>query len=109
MRAIDRALREAEFRDRFEIEQQWAVRIGDLQEALLRHRPDIVHFSGHGTESSEIVLEGDSGTGQAVPQDALSRAVLRAPRQHPLRRAQRLLLRAAGPGDRRATSTASSG
>ena len=73
MRAIDRALREAEFRDRFEVKQQWAVRIGDLQEALLRYQPDIVHFSGHGTESSEIVLQDESGTGQAVPQDALSR------------------------------------
>ena len=73
MRAIDRALREAEFRDRFEVKQQWAVRIGDLQEALLRHRPDIVHFSGHGTASSEIVLQDESGTGQVVPQDALSR------------------------------------
>lgn len=73
MRAIDRALREAQFRDRFEIEQQWAVRIGDLQEALLRFRPDIVHFSGHGTESSEIVLQNESGTGQVVPHDALGR------------------------------------
>ncbi len=79
MRAIDRAVREAQFRDRFEIEQQWAVRIGDLQEALLRFRPDIVHFSGHGTDSSEIVLQTESGTGQVVPYDALSRlfAVLR--------------------------------
>lgn len=73
MRAIDTALREADFRDRFEIAQQWAVRIGDLQAALLRFRPDIVHFSGHGTESSEIVLEGPSGNGQVVAQDALGR------------------------------------
>lgn len=70
-RAIDEALRKAEYRDRFEIEQQWAVRIGDLPEALLRYQPDIVHFSGHGTESSEIVLEDESGAGQVVPQDIL--------------------------------------
>jgi len=73
MRAIDRALRAAEFRDRFEIEQEWAVRIGDLQEALLRYEPDIVHFSGHGTESSEIVLLDETGAAQVVPQDELSR------------------------------------
>ena len=73
IRAIDRALREAEFHDRFEIEQQWAVRIGDLPEALLRYQPDIVHFSGHGTESSEIVLEDESGVGRAAPRDALGR------------------------------------
>ena len=73
MRAIDRALRAAEYRDRFEIEQQWAVRIGDLHEALLRYQPDIIHFSGHGTASSEIVLQNESGTGQVVPHDALGR------------------------------------
>ena len=73
MRAIDRALREAQFRDRYHIEQQWAVRIGDLQEALLRFQPDIVHFSGHGTESNEIVLQDGSGGGQAVPRAALGR------------------------------------
>ncbi|HEX6869114.1 MAG TPA: CHAT domain-containing protein [Candidatus Limnocylindrales bacterium] len=72
MRAIDRALREAEYRDRFEVEQRWAVRIGDLQEALLRVRPDIVHFSGHGADSSEIVLQDESGVGRVVPADALS-------------------------------------
>ncbi len=73
MRAIDNAVRQAEYRDRFEIDQQWAVRIGDLQEAFLRYRPDIVHFSGHGTASSEIFLEGGSGVGQAVPPNELSR------------------------------------
>jgi hypothetical protein len=80
MRAIDEVLRRADYRDRFEIKQQWAVRIGDLQEALLRHRPDIVHFSGHGTDTSEIVLEDDAGASRVVPRDALSRlfSVLRA-------------------------------
>jgi hypothetical protein len=73
MRAIDDALREAQYRDRFDVRQQWAVRIGDLQEALLRHTPDIVHFSGHGTESSEIVVEGPAGGAQPVPQEALGR------------------------------------
>jgi CHAT domain-containing protein len=73
MRAIDGALREAEFRDRFEVRQQWAVRIGDLQEALLRHRPDIVHFSGHGTNASEIVLASPTGAAQPVPSAALER------------------------------------
>ena len=73
MRAIDRALRAAEYRDRFQIEQQWALRIGDLQEALLRYQPDIVHFSGYGTDTSEIVLEDASGAGRVVPSGALSR------------------------------------
>ena len=73
IRAIDGALREAEFRDRFEIRQEWATRIGDLQEALLRHDPDIVHFSGHGTEASEIVLTSATGAGEPVAREALGR------------------------------------
>jgi len=71
-REIDEALREAEYRDRFEVKQQWAVRSDDLQKAFLRHRPNIVHFSGHGTQSSEIVLEDEKGMMRAVSPKALS-------------------------------------
>jgi CHAT domain-containing protein len=73
VRAIDGALREAQYRDRFEIEQQWAVRADDLQRALLRWRPDIVHFSGHGAASSELVLADESGGGRVVPGNDLAR------------------------------------
>jgi hypothetical protein len=73
MRAIDEAIRQAEFRDKFDIRQQWAVRIRDLQRHLLRHEPEIVHFSGYGSDSGEIVLENDRGNSQAVPIPALSK------------------------------------
>lgn len=71
MRGIDHALRQAEFRDRYDIKQQWAVRIVDLQGYLLRHKPDIVHFSGHGSTSSEIILEDNFGNSQPAPSRAL--------------------------------------
>jgi hypothetical protein len=73
IREIDQALRQAEFRDKFDIRQHWAVRITDLQGYLLRHRPDIVHFSGHGNESSEIVLEDILGNSHPIPVQALRR------------------------------------
>ncbi len=72
IRGIDQALREAEFRDKFKIEQHWAVRVADLQGYFLRHRPDIVHFSGHGSVSSEIILEDNNGSSQPVSSHALS-------------------------------------
>jgi len=72
IRTIDRALREAAFRDRFKLEQQWAVRVQDLQMHLLRYKPHIVHFSGHGSSVSEIILEDISGKSQTVPANALS-------------------------------------
>lgn len=71
-RSIDQALRQSEFRDKFEVIQHWAVRVGDLQEILLRHKPDLVHFSGHGSPSSEIILQDNSGNSHPVSVRALS-------------------------------------
>jgi Tol biopolymer transport system component len=70
-RAIDLALRQAQFRSEFELEQHWAVRASDLQGLLLRHQPDIVHFSGHGSPSAEIVLQDEEGNSQPVSASAL--------------------------------------
>jgi len=71
-RAIDQSLRQAEFRDQFDIKQHWAVRVGDIQELRLRHQPHIVHFSGHGGPSSEIILEDNAGNSHPVSVRALS-------------------------------------
>jgi hypothetical protein len=71
IREIDQALRQSDFRDRFDIRQHWAVRVSDVQELFLRHQPDIVHFSGHGSASNEIVLEDQAGNCQPVPVRAL--------------------------------------
>jgi hypothetical protein len=73
IRSIDEALHKAEFGEMFDIRQFGAVRVPDLQACLLRHKPDIVHFSGHGSKSSEIILEANSGNGFPVPTNALSR------------------------------------
>jgi len=72
VRTIDERLRLAEFRDRFELIQHWAVRAGDLSEFLLRHQPHIVHFAGHGSDAGEIVLEDELGQAKAVPPAALA-------------------------------------
>lgn len=72
IRSIDEKLRQSEFRERFEIRQHWAVRVSDLQSCLLRHSPTIVHFSGHGSSESEIILEDDHGNSKPVSSHALS-------------------------------------
>jgi len=72
-REIEHALRQTEFRDKFQIVRHGAVRDIDLQGYLLQHKPDIVHFSGHGSEASEIILEGESGGSHPVSVRALSR------------------------------------
>jgi hypothetical protein len=69
-RAIDQALRQAEYRI-FEMLIHQAVRIDDLQELLLRHQPDIVHFSGHGASTNELVLQDANGNATPVSIQAL--------------------------------------
>ncbi len=72
MRAIDQALQQAKFRNQFEIHQHWAVKVADIQNLLLRYKPHIVHFSGHGSGASEIILEDSSGNSSPVSMGALS-------------------------------------
>lgn len=71
VRDIRKALREAELRDVFNINQEGAVRVSDLQACLLCHQPDIVHFSGHSGGSEGIILEADNGESHLVATSAL--------------------------------------
>lgn len=56
----------------FRFEQEWAVSADDLQTHLLRHRPTIVHFSGHGSAKSEIILEDASRKSKPVAAAAVA-------------------------------------
>lgn len=71
-REIDRALRSTRFRDAFRIAHAPAARIPDFREALLRHRPTVVHFGGHGTRREGGPTQGDVATAvdrDLVPED----------------------------------------
>ena len=70
-RTIEERLLGAPFRDRFELVSRWALRVQDIQAALLRCRPEIVHFSGHGGTDGSIALENSSGGTQAATTEAL--------------------------------------
>ena len=71
-REIDHAVTYAQAGDRLEVRTADAVRLDDLQSALLRHRPAIAHFSGHGSASAGILLTDDLGHARPAPPDALS-------------------------------------
>lgn len=73
IREIKQRVNKAQMRDLMKIEQEWAVRISDLQEHFLRHRPNIVHFSGHGNSTGELVLENKDGVSETVSQGALKK------------------------------------
>jgi hypothetical protein len=71
-REIDRAVRHAQAGDRLAIHTADALRLDDLQQALLHHRPTIAHFSGHGDAFTGIAVTNDRGGVQPVPPAALS-------------------------------------
>jgi hypothetical protein len=73
MREIDNGLRLAQQRDRFVIEQRWAVRTDDLRRALLDLNPEIVHFCGHGGGAGGLVLEDNAGQAKLASTEALAR------------------------------------
>jgi hypothetical protein len=70
IRSIDEAIRRGRHRDRFELIAQLAVRKEDLQGHLLRYRPEILHFAGHG-EVNGIILEDDQGGARALELEEL--------------------------------------
>ena len=72
-RDIVEVIRQARYGADFVVEQGLAVRVSDLQTLLLQHDPDILHFSGHGMESGQILLEDATGNAAAVPPEALRR------------------------------------
>ena len=55
-REIDQKIRAAEYRDELQLITKWAVRPDDLLQYLNQYRPHIVHFSGHGSDTEEIIL-----------------------------------------------------
>src|SRR4029079_3216541 len=72
IRTIDARLQATDASNRIVLQKQWALRIDDLSEGLLRHRPAVVHFSGHGSPAGEIVLMSPQGRSETVPSEALA-------------------------------------
>ena len=72
VRQIDEGLRLSDKRDRFELYQQFALRDSDLRRAILRYKPEIIHFCGHGARGQGLVIEDESGQSQVISTDALA-------------------------------------
>jgi hypothetical protein len=70
-REITDKIRAAEHRDAFELITQWAVRPDDLLQALNQYQPQVVHFSGHGTDTEELMLAGEGDSVRPVSGAAL--------------------------------------
>jgi hypothetical protein len=71
MRAVDHALQRGPARHTVELVAHFAQHVCDVQDALLRHQPQVVHFAAHGDGPAAIYLGDEHGRRQAVDRDAL--------------------------------------
>lgn len=66
IRNIKNKIQSSKFRDNIKFEPCLAVRIEDIQQHLLQHNPDILHFSGHGDNSGNIYFLDENGDAKEV-------------------------------------------
>src|SRR5687767_3213502 len=71
LREIDECLRQSDLQDSFKLQSQWAVKVDDIQGHLLRFKPTILHFSGHGSTAGELIFLNSKNQAQTVSIEAL--------------------------------------
>lgn len=71
VREITQKIRLSEYRDSVELVSRWAVRPNDLLQALNEDKPNIVHFSGHGSSTDEILFLDQEGNTKPVSKEAM--------------------------------------
>ncbi len=72
IRSIKHSYERSQKRAEFTLQFEPAVRISELQRIILKEKPRIVHFCGHGTGHQGLVLENDTGQIQLVSTEALT-------------------------------------
>lgn len=77
-RSIQEKIRLSEYRDSVQFESRWAMRASDILQAINETNPTIIHFSGHGADTGELVLQNPNGTAKLVSADAISTAMATA-------------------------------
>lgn len=75
-RSIQEMIRKSEHRDSISFESRWAVRPLDILQAINELNPDVVHFSGHGTDAGELVLENTDGSAKLVTKEAITQTIM---------------------------------
>ena len=77
-RTIQEMIRKSEYRDSISFESRWAVRPLDILQAINELNPDVIHFSGHGAKSSEILLENSDGNTKLITKEAMTQTIISA-------------------------------
>lgn len=71
VRSIGEMIRKSLHRDAVRLESRWALRPHDVLQALNEVRPRIIHFSGHGAATGELILQDDHGGSKLVTKEAM--------------------------------------
>ena len=74
-REIKEALTKSLNRDSINFETRWAVRTSDLFQAINEVNPTIIHFSGHGTDLGEIVLQDNNDKPKLVDIESIIKLI----------------------------------
>lgn len=74
-RNIQEKIRLSEYRDTIKFETRWAVRVGDVLQAINETNPTIIHFSGHGCNTGELVFQNPNGSPKFVSAEAISKTI----------------------------------
>jgi hypothetical protein len=72
VREIGQRIESSSVREQFNIVSAWNVTVSDIQRSLLRHRPNIVHFTGHGTTDRGISVEDANGYTSVIAPQSLN-------------------------------------
>lgn len=73
LREIKGQLSASTYRDKFDLESETAVKISTITKAMQVHKPQIVHFSGHGSGEQGLVVENDAGETEFFPTEGINR------------------------------------
>lgn len=71
-RAISETVRASAHRDLIQFVLVGPVRPNDLSRAIVMHKPDVIHFSGHGRPDAGVLAYDESGEAKAISGEALA-------------------------------------
>ena len=74
-RSIGQKIQSSQHRDSVNLQTRWAVRPLDILQAINELRPTVVHFSGHGSDSDELVLQDDKGRPKFVSKEIIIQTI----------------------------------
>lgn len=71
VREIHQKIRLSDHRDAVKLESRWALRPIEILQYMNELKPTIVHFSGHGSEQDELVLQDRYGDAKLVSMESI--------------------------------------